>query len=723
MKVSQGTSSRWPRGRVRSVVWALISAGVLMGCSLPNPPEVVKPPPVVDTMPPAAPAGLTATASSAGIVLKWTANTEADLAGYRVLRSPIAGGPFTVLTPTPLTASTYTDTSAQPGQMAYYQVVAVDKKGNASGPASASAIRPLGADVTPPAVPTALTATDSGAGIALNWADSPEPDLAGYRVLRSASAGGPFALLTPTLLSVSAYTDAAAPQGQTSFYQVIAVDGSGNASAPAPVSATRLAASAVRGRVSLESLDGGPFADRMVFSRIGSLSSPPGNGVHDRAVLRVKNSGSGDLQITGLPLTDGWVLESAPALPLTLRAAEVLDLKLRFVAQDVQVHSGTLSVVSNDPTASNKAMQLAGLWQSQSENNAEPSLEQIMQDGFGFKTAFAPGSNVNQQGRVTPQGDEVIAPYWQRADPSQPVAVQQLAAYHTQGDSTALKWFAKGSGTENVVMIHAGADGQTVLPRLSNSPDLARSTFSPAQTFGLKVDFENSDPALNYQDLDVRHGCAAPCGQHVRFFVARDRSNQILPNTYLLIMDYEGINYDYNDNIYLINNLKPASLLINVGTTGQQFTAPDGNVWFSDRDRNGYAPFTPPDAKDEPSGGPNPGLDILNTTNDALYRSYRGNVGALNPRSISFNIPLENGPHTLRLHFADLAHTEAGKRVFDVVAEGRMALPSLDIVKEAGNGKTALVKTVAVTVDGGLLTLTLTASVDYPALAGIEVVR
>ena len=30
-----------------------------------------------------------------------------------------------------------------------------------------------------------------------------------------------------------------------------------------------------------------------------------------------------------------------------------------------------------------------------------------------------------------------------------------------------------------------------------------------------------------------------------------------MPNTYLMAMDYAGINYDYNDNVYLVSNIKP----------------------------------------------------------------------------------------------------------------------------------------------------------------------
>ncbi|WP_034388775.1 NPCBM/NEW2 domain-containing protein [Deinococcus sp. YIM 77859] len=575
------------------------------------------------------------------------------------------------------------------------------------------------ADTTPPAAPTALSATGSTGGITLDWNDNSENDLAGYRVLRSASAQGPFTVLTPQLLSSSFYTDTAAPQGTVSYYQVVAVDKSGNVSAPATANAARPSTTA-RPRLELENLDRVPFPDRLVFSRIGSLAAPPSNGVHDVSTVRVRNTGTGPLQITDLPVTGPWVLEPRPTLPVEVPAGGFLDVRLRFRAETTQINSGTLTVVSNDPDAPSRVVQLAGLWQIESENNKEPLLTTIVRNGFGYQTVFP--SNINQNGRVAPQGDEVISAYWQRADAAQPVTVYQLAAYHTQGSTATLRWHAKGSSTLNTIMTHAGVDGQTVLPRLNGSNNLAAATFTPTPTFGFKVDGEWSDPVLNQQSDDLNNGCTQPCGQHLRFFAVKDRNGQSIPDTYLLGMDYSGINYDYNDNVYLIRNIRPAPILIDTGTAaGAQLTDPEGNVWFSDRDKNNYPLFTPTNAINEPATAST--VDIRGTENDALYRTYRGNVGSTTPRSISYTIPLNDGTYQVKLHFADLAWNVPGKRVFDVMAEGQVMVSGLDIVARAGGGNTALVVPLDVRVTGGALNLTLTASVDYPSIAGIEILR
>ncbi|UQN09754.1 NPCBM/NEW2 domain-containing protein (plasmid) [Deinococcus sp. QL22] len=579
-------------------------------------------------------------------------------------------------------------------------------------------------DTTPPAVPSTLTASPQVGGIVLDWADNTEPDLAGYRVYRSPSANGPFGLLTPQPIMPSTYSDPA-PEGVRSFYQVVSVDKAGNMSPPASTDATR-PSSGGSPVLTVENLDAVPFFNRLVFSRIGSLMAPPSNGVHDRVTLRLKNTGSSVLRVSDLPISGAWALDPAPTLPADLGPGSFLDVRLRFVAESIKYQTGTLTVTSNDASKPALPVQLVGLWQSVSEGDQEPNVFQI-RDALGYSLSFVGGEpTVDQKGLVRAQGDEVLSAYWQRADETQPVNVRQLAAYHTQGNTASLFWHDKRDSTSNVVLTHAGIDGQTVLPRLNGSLAPGGASFSPAAgtTFGLRVDDEWSDSRRNSQTADRNNGCARPCGQHIRLWPTKDRAGVPIPNTYLLIMDYAGINYDYNDNMYLVSNIKPAPILLNVG--GATFTDPlTGNVWLSDRDQNGDAPFTPSTAIDE--GSASSTYDVAGTNNDLLYRTYRGNVGSATPqqsRQISFDIPVNNGTYVVKLHFADLFWTTPGNRIFDVSAEGVLRVSNLDIVAQSGGGKTALVVPLNnVQITDGKLTLNLKASVDFPAISGIEIVR
>jgi hypothetical protein len=79
-----------------------------------------------DTFPPAAPTGLQAVAGNGAISLIWEPNTEADVAGYLVLRSVAPTGTFERLTPEPIRATTFDDTTVKSGVRYRYAVVAID---------------------------------------------------------------------------------------------------------------------------------------------------------------------------------------------------------------------------------------------------------------------------------------------------------------------------------------------------------------------------------------------------------------------------------------------------------------------------------------------------------------------------------------------------------------------------------------------------------------------
>jgi hypothetical protein len=89
---------------------------------------------VYDTAPPSAPTGVTATKLGDGTVrVSWSANSEADLAGYSVYRALTAGGPWTVLNASLLTATEYVDDTVPSGtEIVWYQISAKDDSGNES---------------------------------------------------------------------------------------------------------------------------------------------------------------------------------------------------------------------------------------------------------------------------------------------------------------------------------------------------------------------------------------------------------------------------------------------------------------------------------------------------------------------------------------------------------------------------------------------------------------
>jgi Concanavalin A-like lectin/glucanases superfamily len=91
-----------------------------------------------DTVPPAAPTGLTATPRLERVDLDWSDATDPDLDGYDVFRATSAAGPFTRINASRLGASAYTDTAVTGGTAYVYAVSASDEANNRS-PLSAQA--------------------------------------------------------------------------------------------------------------------------------------------------------------------------------------------------------------------------------------------------------------------------------------------------------------------------------------------------------------------------------------------------------------------------------------------------------------------------------------------------------------------------------------------------------------------------------------------------------
>jgi fibronectin type 3 domain-containing protein len=99
-----------------------------------------------------------------------------------------------------------------------------------SDPSSPICITPK--DTFPPAAPKSLAAVASAGVINLIWDPNVEPDLAGYVILRGEAPGDRLQPLTPAPIKETRYADRTARPGVRYVYQLVAVDTTGNQSAP-----------------------------------------------------------------------------------------------------------------------------------------------------------------------------------------------------------------------------------------------------------------------------------------------------------------------------------------------------------------------------------------------------------------------------------------------------------------------------------------------------------
>ncbi|MDN5855559.1 MAG: choice-of-anchor D domain-containing protein, partial [Actinomycetia bacterium] len=318
-------------------------------------------------------------------------------------------------------------------------------------------------------------------------------------------------------------------------------------------------------------LDEFPYDDRLVFSRIQNPADDQ-QKTHDVSTVRISNTGSETMRVTDLNVAGAFEISDGPEPPFDIPAGETEDVSVEFVATGGDVNTGSLNIVSNAGTNGIESVALAGFWQSQSEGGQEPDVAE-MTEVFGYTTDIP--RNLNGDGLVEAVGDEVLSPYWRQADDSEDVQVRQLAAYHTYGNGAQFKWTEKGGATHNLTNFDVDYSQSILPPRSGGWP----VSFDPGpDIFGFAVDGESSDDTRNNQSADEGNGCPGPCGHHVRFFPVKDRAGEAVPNTYLLTMDYSGINYDYNDNVYLIENIEPELLQTPKGVSA---LAEDGKVTLS----------------------------------------------------------------------------------------------------------------------------------------------
>ena len=85
-----------------------------------------------DSIPPAAPSGLSAISGDLIVSLAWNRNTEPDVNGYNIYRSTVSGGPYTMQNWAILTGTNFTDTAVINDTTYYYVVTAVDTSLNES---------------------------------------------------------------------------------------------------------------------------------------------------------------------------------------------------------------------------------------------------------------------------------------------------------------------------------------------------------------------------------------------------------------------------------------------------------------------------------------------------------------------------------------------------------------------------------------------------------------
>ncbi|GAA4440123.1 hypothetical protein GCM10023188_37000 [Pontibacter saemangeumensis] len=432
-----------------------------------------------------------------------------------------------------------------------------------------------GEDIVPPVASVKFTGTEQSSGVYKNEV---------YVSVTASDEGGSGLASVQYSLNNGAYTAYTSPvkisnPGNYTF-RAKARDNSGNETITQLYSFSVVTATESNTYMVIENQDFFPAPDQLTFSLVqipwrrtnSDGTYTPYNENHNKVKLRIHNKGTGALVVSSLVLSNpaAWKIaqingvdfNASAALPLSINSKAYAELLIEFIAVDqateVKVLEDVLKIYSNDDLTPYKEVKLRGLWQKQGEGGSEPHAQQIINAlGFRSRTGFNSNDGVSDGSYIMPNSDEILSAYFLRVDPSKPVHVVQMAAYHGCCSQTeTFQWYDKGSTTSKVLFTHENLDAQSLLPRRNGSTRLAEGSFTPTATtanptaaFGFRVFYSYSDREKNYQDKIA-----------MRIWKAVDSNGNIIPNAYLLGMDYLGTqytNYDYQDNIYYVSNVKP----------------------------------------------------------------------------------------------------------------------------------------------------------------------
>ncbi|MCK0133808.1 PKD domain-containing protein, partial [Arenibacter sp. S6351L] len=332
---------------------------------------------------------------------------------------------------------------------------------------------------------------------------------------------------------------------------------------------------------------GFPADDYYTFHRLGSLGQAL---VHDANVMRLNNTGTGDLVVTAINLSDSndYTFElldatgTSTSLPINIAAGSYADLDITFIGTTGTGSNGifveSIEIVSNADNALENKATLHGAYSPQPEGGDEINAQEVF-DAFGFQTSML--SIVNDEGTIVPpntkttnpssnypvaanidagyEGDMILSSNFVQADPSKPVIGIQLSALHGGPSSNGAQFVAVG-GTNTVGGInfsHNASYYQTLLPKNNGGVINYDTANNISGAFRIAVSgyLTSGGNNINGNRPDLLGA---------RVYKVIDHNGNVIPNEYIVLQDFVqggcgagSANCDWNDNTFYFINIRP----------------------------------------------------------------------------------------------------------------------------------------------------------------------
>jgi hypothetical protein len=304
------------------------------------------------------------------------------------------------------------------------------------------------------------------------------------------------------------------------------------------------------------------LTSRLVFSTAHGKDTTP-------RTATLANAGSTPIRVTGLAISGQHAgqfrLAAGQPTSFTIGAGKSAAVRVRFTPSANGLRFATLTI-RNDSATPNYEVRLRGISANGTIGNTEPQLATLVKL-FGYQTAvgFTGGYQATERRAY---GDEVLSPYFLRANTSQPVRLTPIARYtgasygngHSgrtpNGSATKTTMYRfppdefvdenDGDGVDSSVY----AENQKTLPSANGT-----FTFSPSAAFGI---YGNHSV---YTDDRFNRGTNGVIYHNIRVYPAEGETGARIPNTWILAVDVntDGAdkNYDYQDQVMLLTNARP----------------------------------------------------------------------------------------------------------------------------------------------------------------------
>jgi hypothetical protein len=356
-----------------------------------------------------------------------------------------------------------------------------------------------------------------------------------------------------------------------------------------------------KGNITIQNMDGFPSNNHLIFSLVyepynnsTKLTSESLN--HNNVTIRIRNQKTNNYIIKKASFSNKglWVISRINniaadnlSFPLTIPPGDSVDITIAFTADAInqrvkpslwgallklQYHvvrmgrimnyqvpvggtclnlNGTLNLETADKNNPVKTIYLRSIWQYKAESDWEPELQRVV-NALNLKTkvGFRNFDNGLHGDKITELSDEISAGYFEIVNKSIPVKIIKIASYQgccaTENTDT-ISYYYHGQKFIYPLQYSDKLTGQMLLPTSFNV-----SSFKPTGPFALKIGSLNTDRSKNF---------AKKIG--IRIWKAVNEYGIPINNTYILGSDYlgkGGTNYDYQDNVYYIENIKPIAL-------------------------------------------------------------------------------------------------------------------------------------------------------------------